>query len=185
MNIVKDSKIEKILTIFESAVQINDEDFLDTLEWYVIHKRDKSIADIINEYAQSEAENIELADLVKQYGDERMDGRAELISTRTIRERLLSCAEQDIIDQLYRDVYVANKKIMTGIQSIVGCIVFHKAYGMSNVDISQEQFDKLNKYIEDKGDDANLRPFDIEQEVADICWTQRNIKQTQKARKIK
>lgn len=74
---------------------------------------------------------------------------------------------------------------MTGIQSIVGCIVFHKAYGMSNVDISQEQFDKLNKYIEDKGDDANLRPFDIEQEVADICWTQRNIKQTQKARKIK
>ena len=192
MNIVEDSKIEKILTIFESAVQINDEDFFASLEWYVIHKRDKSIADIINEYAQSEAENIELADLIRQYGDERIDGKAELISTRTIRERLLYCAEQDIRDQLYRDVYVANKKIMTGIQSIVGYIVFYKAYGMSNVDISQEQFDKLNKYIEDKGDDANLCIADIEKKVADICWTQRHIdgeytekQQTQKARKQK
>lgn len=51
---------------------------------------------------------------------------------------------------------------------------------MSNVDISQEQFDKLNKYIEDKGDDANLCIADIEKKVADICWTQ-----TQRARKIR
>ena len=191
MNIVEDSKIEKILTIFESAVQINDEDFFVSLEWYIANKSNKSIANIISEYAQSKAENIELADLVKQYGDERMDGRAELSNTSTIRERLSYCAEQDIKDQLYRDIYVANKKIMTGIQSIVGCIVFHKAYAMSNVDISQEQFDKLNKYIEDKGDDANLCPLDIEQEVADICWTQRNInsknaeQQTQKTRRMK
>lgn len=45
---------------------------------------------------------------------------------------------------------------------------------------SQAYFDK-----QQRANLSNLQQLDIEQEVADICWTQRNIKQTQKARKIK
>ena len=168
---VEIAQIEKALTDFENAVKVNDEDFFDVLECCMARNRNMTIADIIGDYTRDKAGRLSQDEMIQYIIDGEYDDRT-----------------QDYTKQFNKDVYtVFNKHLAycrenfeTDIQSIVGYIVFHKAYGMSNVDISQEQFDKLNKYIEDKGDDANLCIADIEQKVADICWTQ-----TQKVRKMR
>ena len=187
---VEIAQIEKALTDFENAVKVNDENFIDVLECCMARNRNMTIADIIGEYTRNKAGRLSQDEMLQYIIDGEYDDRT-----------------QDYTKQFHKDVYnVFNKHLAycrenfermgnenkTGIQSIVGYIVFCKAYAMSNVDISQEQFDKLNKYIEDKGDDANLCIADIEKKVADICWTQRHIdgeytekQQTQKARKMR
>lgn len=177
---VEIAQIEKVLTDFENAVKVNDENFIDFLERYMARNMNMTIADIIGDYTRDEAQRLSNDEMLQYIKDGEYDGTQD--------EK-----------QFYKDIYIVfNKNLaycrenfervgnekdfrgMTGIQNIVGYIVFYYAYARSNVDISQEQFDKLNKYIEDKGDDANLCIADIEKEVADICWTQ-----TQKVRKTR
>ena len=157
MKIERD-QIECDLNTFIARVEVND-GFIEFLDGCITSEREKTnaIADIISEYARSEADRLTEYELL-QYADQtsEIDG--------TPRQQMQYNAEQDIKDRIYEDF-----RGMTGIQNIVGYCAFFKASAMIDDEISQTKYDKLWNFIESNGDDANLCIADIEKEIEKIC----------------
>lgn len=143
---------------FEARVSVNGDffSFLNQLDWDGHHK-DMCIGDIIQEYAQEKAYELNNDELIKEFGNERPSGMFE-----SYEQDMRYSAQQSYIDEVYKDF-----RGKSGIQNIVGYIAFSKAYDRQdseldrpNMPIAGAKYEKIHDFIENA--DERLSPKDIQ-----------------------
>lgn len=152
---VEIDELSSDMNSYDARVSVN-EDFHSFLNQLDFSKEERCIGDIIIEYADEKADNVDINELLLQYANVKPQ------ICGTPEQEMRYSAQQDFIDEIHKDF-----RGQSGIQNIVGYIAFKKVYNHADNHkgyITQSQYEKIHDFIENA--DERLSPKDIQSFVS-------------------